>query len=168
MEWVLKFANIMSGTYTVYLLGKEIYSYFEATNMRWLIQNLASVVIVFIFIGSGAILLYQRYQRNKKVEPKQDKTAEKKPDDHPQDINFLILFQIIKLRSLNQKATPPSIAKQLKNQDAGIVLAHLRKLCGDQFVTHITGGLPPDLDTDFFLTVSDEVFKKIIEYGIRV
>lgn len=117
-----------------------------------------------ILIGLLAFFAYwfvRDYRKiNRKVKGERGKNLEKKPESR--DINTRILFQIIKLRSLNLKATPYEIANRL-NDNPEIVLAHLRKLCGDQIVTHITGGLPPTLDTDFFLTVDDEVFQKIIE-----
>jgi hypothetical protein len=57
----------------------------------------------------------------------------------------------LKLRGLNQVASPKNIAAQMK-QDAGIVLAHLWKLHNEQFVTFITGGKMPTQETDFFLS----------------
>lgn len=65
--------------------------------------------------------------------------------------NRSILLHILKLRGLNQIASPKNIANQMK-QGPGIILAHLWKLHNEQFVTFITGGLPPTQDTNFFLS----------------
>jgi hypothetical protein len=70
-----------------------------------------------------------------------------------------ILLHILKLRGLNQVASPKNIAAKM-NQDPDIILAHLRKLHSEQFVTFITGGLPPTLDTDFFFG-DDKAFEII-------
>jgi hypothetical protein len=62
-----------------------------------------------------------------------------------------IFLHILKLRGLNQIASPKSIATQM-NQDVNIVFAHLNKFHNEQYVTFQTGGLPPTVDTDFFLS----------------
>jgi hypothetical protein len=148
MNWVLKFTNIVSGIYTLYLIVKEICPYIKGIKMRWLLQYSASIAIVLIFIGSGIILIYQRHLESKKA--KTEGIPEKEPSRDMKDINNLILFQIVKLRSSDQKATPRNIANQL-NQNAEIILSYLWKLHNDKFVTFQTGGLPSTLDTDFYL-----------------
>ena len=65
--------------------------------------------------------------------------------------NYSILLHLLKLRGMNQIASALNIAKQMK-EDADIVLGYLKKLHNDQFVTFQTGGLPPTLETDFFLS----------------
>ena len=59
MKRVLTYSSILSGVYTVYSIGKEIYPYLKELNLRILVTHMASVVIVLIFIGSTMILLYQ-------------------------------------------------------------------------------------------------------------
>lgn len=83
-------------------------------------------------------------QRHEKIETNKKETLE-------DQFKRSILLHILKLRGLKQIASPKNIANQMK-QDPGIILAHLRKLHSEQFVTFITGGLPPTLDTDFFLS----------------
>jgi hypothetical protein len=71
---------------------------------------------------------------------------------NPQDqFKHSILLHLLKLRGINQVASAPNIAKQMK-EDADIVLGYLKKLHNDQFVTFQTGGLPPTLETNFLLS----------------
>lgn len=67
------------------------------------------------------------------------------------NIEISILTQIIKLRALNQTANPAVIAKNISSE-AQIVLANLNKLHNEQQVTYITGGKPPTIETDFFIS----------------
>lgn len=69
----------------------------------------------------------------------------------PYNIEIAILTQIIKLRALNQTANPVVIAKNISSE-AQIVLANLNKLHNEQQVTYTTGGKPPTIETDFFIS----------------
>jgi hypothetical protein len=80
-----------------------------------------------------------------------EKIKTNKKESLEDQLKRTILLHILKLRGLNQIASPQNIATQM-NQDAGIILAHLNKLHNDQFVTFQTGGLPPTPDTEFFLS----------------
>ena len=92
----------------------------------------------------------QKSKKTIKLQP--DKEIETKQKQNLDDqLNRSIFIHILKLRGLNRVASAKNIAAKM-NQDAGIVLAHLNKLGNDQCVAYQTGGLPPTLDTDFFLS----------------
>jgi len=109
-----------------------------------IVALLAFVAFLLIFRGKKEIKSIGNTQHDEKIDIKAKQGLE-------DQFNRSILLQVLKLRGLNQKASPRNIASQMK-QDAEIILAHLNKLHNDQYVTFQTGGLPPTLDTDFFLS----------------
>lgn len=70
----------------------------------------------------------------------------------PEDqLLFEVLFHILQIKASNGQATPRIFATAIDtNPDR--VLSQLKDLHDDQFVTYQSGGLPPTLDTDFFLS----------------
>jgi hypothetical protein len=110
-----------------------------------------------IILALVAFILFPLMWRSKEtpkdtinIEPdKEIETKQRQKLDGQFD--FSVLMHILKLRGLNQVASARNIAVQM-NQDTGMVLSCLNKLHNDQFVTFQSGGLPPTLDTDFFLS----------------
>lgn len=120
----------------------------------YLIQIVLSAIIVIVaLLAFVAVLLIYRVKEEIKPqadnEPNKTKEINKKESLENQ-FNRSILLQILKLRGLNQIASPKNIAAEI-NQDVEIIFAHLVKLHNDQYVTFTTGGLPPTHDTDFSL-----------------
>lgn len=128
---------------------------------QWQVRILLTLILIPVWLLSLLAITFFSYPKEIKAD------TDKKPDNKietnkketlEEQLNRSILLHILKLRGLNQIASPQNIANQMK-QDSGIILAHLWKLHNEQFVTFITGGLPPTLDTDFFL--SDKAFEII-------
>jgi hypothetical protein len=66
LKWALIIATLVSGLYTFYLIGKDVYPHLKGIDMAILIDHLASVVVILIFLLSGGILLYGWYTENLK------------------------------------------------------------------------------------------------------
>ncbi|MCJ7509049.1 MAG: hypothetical protein MUO85_10050 [candidate division Zixibacteria bacterium] len=114
------------------------------------------LILAICLLGLIAFIVPLLFWRRKEIKPETDKQPDNKIETNKKEtleeqLNRSILLHILKLRGLNQIASPKNIANQMK-QDSGIILAHLWKLHNEQFVTFITGGLPPTQDTDFFLS----------------
>jgi multisubunit Na+/H+ antiporter MnhC subunit len=132
----------------------------------YLVQLIFTVTIILLALLAFIVFLIIRKKEinnigNSKSNEKKD-TNEKQSLEY--QIDYSILLQILKLRGLNEIASPQNIATQIK-QDTEIVFAHLKKLHNDQYVTFQTGGKPPTSDTDFFL--SPKAFEIIILYPSR-
>ena len=143
------------------------------TSNSELYANLLLISAICLF-GLIAFVVSPFVWRKKEIKKQTDKQPDDKIETNKKEstedqFNRSILLQVLKLRGLNQIASPQNIAAEIK-QDAGIILAHLRKLHNEQFVTFITGGLPPTQDTDFFLSPKAfEIIKidKATEPGIQ-
>ncbi len=112
--------------------------------------------LYLLFLIAVAIKIHKSQKSTQAInQPSQGQTDNKENKDikqsHEEIFNKQILLHVIKLRGLNQVASPKNIAAEMK-QDAGIILAHLWKLHNEQFVTFITGGKMPTQETDFFLS----------------
>jgi len=121
---------------------------------QWQLRILLTLILIPMWLLS--LLAVTLFSYKKEIKAKTNKQPDEKIETNKKEnledqFNRSILLHILKLRSLNQIASPKNIAAKMK-QDAGIILAHLNKLHNDQYVTFQTGGLPPTLDTDFFLS----------------
>lgn len=126
----------------------------QEVSTLYLMQLVLSALIIILALS--AFIVFLLIWRKKEIRTATDKQPDEKIEtnkkDTPEDqLNRTILLQVLKLRGLNQVASPKNIATQM-NQDTGIVLAHLNKLHNDQYVTFQTGGSLPTADTDFFLS----------------
>lgn len=121
----------------------------------YLVQLGVSAVTIIVALSIVIVLfIIWRSEETRKDTIGRQPDKEKKTkqiEDLGDQFDSSILMHILKLRGLNQVASAKNIAVQM-NQDAGLILTHLNKLHNDQFVTFQTGGRPPTLDTDFFLT----------------
>jgi fumarate reductase subunit C len=121
----------------------------------YLVQIISSAIIIIVALLSFvAVLLIFRVKEE--IKPQADEIPDKTEEINKKEISKdqfkrSIFLQILKLRGLNQIASPQNIALEI-NQDPDIVLAHLWKLHNEQYVTFQTGGLKPTVDTDFFLS----------------
>ena len=132
----------------------------------YLVQLIFTVTIILLALSAFIVFLIIRKKEinnigNSKSNEKKDTNEKQSLEDQ---IDYSILLQILKLRGLNEIASPQNIATQIK-QDTEIVFAHLKKLNNDQSVTFQTGGNPPTFDTDFFL--SPKAFEIITLYPSR-
>lgn len=121
---------------------------------QWQVRILLTLILVPVWLLSLLAITLASYRKQIKAETDKqpdNKIETNKKETLEEQFNRSILLHILKLRGLNQIASPKNIANQMK-QDSGIILAHLWKLHNEQFVTFITGGLPPTQDTDFFLS----------------
>ena len=126
----------------------------QASNSELFANTL--LILAICLLGLISFVVSLLIWRKKEIKTKtdnqpNDKIEINKKESLEDQFNRSILLQILKLRGLKQIASPKNIAAEI-NQDAGIIFAHLNKLHNDQYVTFITGDLPPTQDTDFFLS----------------
>jgi hypothetical protein len=138
--------NVIAGLFTAI-----VFLYLDKNGLT----SLAYVVFGLYVLLIG-LIAYKIFRVKKIIKPQADEIPDKteeinKKENLEDQLNRSILLQILKMRSMNQTASPKNIASEM-NQDASIVLAHLNKLHNEQYVTFITGGLAPTEETDFFLS----------------
>ena len=121
---------------------------------QWQIRILLTLILIPAWLLSLLAITILSYRKATPKEPdtqSHEKKEANKKETFEDQFKWSILLHIMKLRGLNQTASPQNIANQMK-QDADIVLGYLKNLHNDQFVTFQTGGLPPTLETNFFLS----------------
>ncbi len=132
------------------------------------LTSLAYVVfgLYMLFLISVAIKFHKSHKTTQPINNQiKDKADEKENTDIKQSfeeqLTYEILFHILQIKGMSQRATPRILASTLDYKPS-LILSHLHDLHNDQYVTFYsseTDGKPPDLDTDFF--VSPKAFEII-------
>jgi len=152
---ILTASSLLLGFVWTYLEKVFPISTKQELSTIYLIQIVASAIITIIalLLFVAVLLLFRVKEEIKPQANEESKKAEgiNKKETLEDQFNRSMLSQILKLRSMNQIASPKNIAAEI-NQDSNIILAHLWKLHNEQYVTFQTGGLKPTTDTDFFLS----------------
>lgn len=94
-----------------------------------------------------APVLKEAEERMKKIGTQEYKSN----TDLTNQLDDQIMFNILKIKGSNQRATPNVIAKEIDSTPE-IVLAHLNEMHEKLLTSFITKESPPSFDTDFFLT----------------
>jgi large-conductance mechanosensitive channel len=136
----------------------------ELTTIYLVQLGLTAIIILFALL---AFIVFLLVWRKKEIKPEIEKAPTEKIETNnknslEEQFKRTIFLHILKLRGLNQVASPKSIAAQM-NHDVNIVFAHLNKFHNEQYVTFQTGGLPPTVDTDFFLSPKAFEIIKLLE-----
>ena len=121
---------------------------------RFLFGALTLVVCLLALSAHLLFHLHSLSKNNRRLTEEKKSTGQ----SNEEDFKTVLFSAILRLRGLNQVASPKNIANKI-NKDVGIVFAHLKKLHDEQFVTYETGGKSPTQDTDFFL--SSKAVKRI-------
>jgi hypothetical protein len=126
----------------------------------YLIQLSLTALIIIVILIVFIYLILKHITNIKSISPV-ELNKYKNPirqRTHDEQLTYELLSNILFLRGINEAASPSNIADRM-NLDPGTVLERLNIIHDDQVVTFQSGGLPPDFNTNFFL--SEKAFQII-------
>lgn len=168
----IKKAGTIILTPTIVLLG-FVWSYLEKVlpikskqelETIYLIQIISTAIIILFALSAFVAFLLLRTKKEIKKENEKQMGITAIKQNPEEQFTYEILYHILQIKGFNQLATPRTLVSAIDSKPE-VILERLNKLHNEQYVTFQTGGKPPTLDTDFFL--SPKAFEIIKIFPVR-